>query len=150
MIYDSSEKVINIGWHNGQYSVSVMVDMSVKSWLIIMLVDISYTHSSDRLTYQPTHSRHSVNMLDDTPADMCATKWQNTLAECWFICAQHVHVGDKSKECQLIVMTNTLPNCAQRSNFTCPEQFHGCLSLLHYAKRTLLGHGQVNKESYCN
>ena len=26
-----------------------------------------------------------------------------------------------------------------RSNFTCPEQFHGCLSLLLYAKRTWLG-----------
>ena len=111
--------------------------MSVKSWLIIMLVDISYTCSSDRLTYQPTRSRHSVNMLDDTPADMCATNRQNTLAEWWFICAQHVYVGDQSKECQLIVMTNTdLPNCAQRSNFTCPEEFHGCLSLFHYAKRT--------------
>ena len=110
--------------------------MSVKSWLIIMLVDISYTHSSDRLTYQPIHSRHSVNMLDDVPADMCATNRQNILAECWFICAQHVYVGDQSKECQLIVMTNTLPNCAHGSNFTCPEQFHGCLSLLHYAKRT--------------
>ena len=77
-----------------------------------MLVDISYTHSSDRLTYQPIHSRHSVNMLDDVPADMCATNRQNILAECWFICAQHVYVGDQSKECQLIVMTNTLPNYA--------------------------------------
>ena len=87
--------------------------MSVRSWLIIMLVDISYTHSSDRLTYQPMHRRHSVNMLDDTPADMCATNRQNTLAECWFICAQHVYVGDKSKECQQRVSTNTRPNCAQ-------------------------------------